>query len=303
MQYLKKLLVLIIGFVLLTHVGFASNGIKIKVNNKYLTPDTSAFIRNSSTYVPIRFISEALNIKEIYWNSKSNSVIIKNNSTTIALFINKNYAYINDKYVQLENNVLISNSRTFVPIRFIAECFNAKVEWKDNIVTITTNSNNNTAGNNVPSEIIPSNKKPSNSTSSSTTSTRPSNTIIAPSDYNDSLYWLSRIIEAEAGGEPFNGKVAVGEVILNRVKSTEFPNTIWSVIFDNKFGVQFEPVANGTIYNTPSEESLKAAKVALDGSNYVGDCLYFLNPTIAKSNWITKNRDYYTTISNHEFYV
>lgn len=300
MKYLKKLLVLIIGFILLTHASFASSSIKIRVNNKYLTPDTSPFIINSSTYVPIRFISEALNINNISWEPKTDSVIIKNNSTTIALFVNKNYAYINNEYIQLENNVLIANSRTFVPLRFIAECFNAKVDWKDNTVIITTNSNNTTSSNNTSSGDISSNKKPSNSISSNTTS---NNTILAPSDYNDAVYWLSRIIEAEAGGEPFKGKVAVGEVILNRVKSDEFPNTIWSVIFDDKFGIQFEPVANGTIYNIPSEESIKAAKAALGGSNYVGDCLYFLNPTIAESNWITKNRDYYTTISNHEFYV
>ena len=117
------------------------------------------------------------------------------------------------------------------------------------------------------------------------------------------MYWLSRIIEAEAGGEPFKGKVAVGEVILNRVKCKEFPDTIWGVIFDKNFGIQFEPVANGTIYNTPSEDSILAAKTALNGSDYVGKCLYFLNPTIAKSTWITKNREYYTTISKHEFYV
>ena len=56
-------------------------------------------------------------------------------------------------------------------------------------------------------------------------------------------------------------------------------------------------------YNTPSEESIKAAKTALSGSNYVGESLYFLNPTIASSNWIVKNRDFYTTIANHDFYV
>ena len=120
---------------------------------------------------------------------------------------------------------------------------------------------------------------------------------------NDAIYWLSRIIEAEASGEPYKGKVAVGEVILNRVESKDFPNTIWTVIFDDNFGIQFEPVANGTIYNTPSAESIKAAKEALNGSNFSKNSLYFLNPTIASSNWITKNREFCMTIANHDFYL
>lgn len=321
MKYLKRILVLIIGAILLTNLSFASNSIKIKVNGKYLNPDTSPFIVNSSTYVPIRFISESLNIKDITWNSDTNSVIIKNKDKKIALFINKNYAYINDEYVKLENNALIANSRTFVPIRFIAECFDTNVDWKDNTVIISS-KRNNSSGNNLTgnsSENTQANTNSSNTSSSGNSSSSNSsnnnssgstiNTFPSKdnsslfTDYNDAVYWLSRIIEAEAGGEPFKGKVAVAEVILNRVKSDEFPDTIWAVIFDDEFGIQFEPVANGTIYNTPSDESIKAAKTALSGSNYVGNCLYFLNPTIAESNWITKNRDYYTTIANHEFYA
>lgn len=302
MKYLKNLAGLLIGIFILIQLSSANSTIKLKVNGKYLTPDTPPFITNSSTYVPIKFVSSALNINDITWDPISKSVTIKDKNTTVILFVNKNYAYINNEYTQLDNNALISNSRTFVPIRFISECFNTKVNWKDNTVIINSNSNSSITNNNTVSGNISSNN--SNPSSNSKPNNSSSNdTIIAPSDYDDAVYWLSRIIEAEAGGEPFKGKVAVGEVILNRVKSEEFPNTIWSVIFDEKFGIQFEPVANGTIYNTPSNDSIKAAKQALAGSNYIGDCLYFLNPTIAESNWIIKNRDYYTTISNHEFYV
>ena len=280
MKLLKKIAVFLIELLLFCQLSNANSNISIKVNGKYISPDASPFIKNSSTYVPIRFISEALNIKNIKWDAESNSVTIKNSDKTLILFVNKNYAYINDKYVKLENNALISNSRTFVPVRFISECFNAYVDWDDTTQTVLIDSN----------KTVESANEPSNSN-------------IQASNYDDAVYWLSRIIEAEASGEPFKGKVAVGEVILNRVKSEEFPDTIWGVIFDKNFGIQFEPVANGTIYNTPSKDSILAAKTALEGSNYVGECLYFLNPTIAKSTWITKNREYYTTISKHEFYV
>ena len=63
----------------------------------------------------------------------------------------------------------------------------------------------------------------------------------------DVVYWLSRIISAESRGEPLIGQIAVGNVVLNRVRSSAFPNTVWGVIFDRKWGVQFSPVSNGTI--------------------------------------------------------
>lgn len=118
------------------------------------------------------------------------------------------------------------------------------------------------------------------------------------------LYWLARIIEAEAGAEPYNGKVAVGNVILNRVKSSEFPNTIYGVIFEYYGSIpQFSPVADGTIYNTPSQESIQAAKDALNGARPVGNSTYFFNPAKAAGSWIVKNKAYVTKIGGHTFYA
>ena len=74
--------------------------------------------------------------------------------------------------------------------------------------------------------------KPADNGNSSESSTE--NTSYSEND----LYWLSRIIEAEASGESFSGKIAVGNCVLNRVKSSEFPNTIYDVIFDKNHGVQ-----------------------------------------------------------------
>ncbi|WIV10429.1 cell wall hydrolase [Proteiniborus sp. MB09-C3] len=117
------------------------------------------------------------------------------------------------------------------------------------------------------------------------------------------VYWLSRIIHAEAGSEPYRGKVAVGSVILNRVVSSEFPNTIKDVIFEYYNGIpQFSPVAEGTIYNTPSEESVQAAKDALNGVKPVGNSTYFFNPDKAEGKWIVNNKTYVTRIGDHVFY-
>ena len=117
------------------------------------------------------------------------------------------------------------------------------------------------------------------------------------------LYWLSRIIHAEAEAEPYSGKVAVGNVILNRVKSDLFPNTIKGVIFEYYKGIpQFSPVADGTIYNTPDADSIKAAKAAFSGTSYVGNATYFFNPDKSEGTWIVNNKTLVKRIGNHVFY-
>ena len=118
----------------------------------------------------------------------------------------------------------------------------------------------------------------------------------------DALYWLSRIISAESRGEPLAGQIAVGNVILNRVRSTAFPNTIWGVIFDRKDGVQFTPVANGTVYAAPYWISTVAAKICLEGCSLSTSALFFYEPSKATSYWIENNRPYLFTVGHHRFF-
>ena len=118
----------------------------------------------------------------------------------------------------------------------------------------------------------------------------------------EDVYWLARLIEAEAGGEPYKGKLAVGNSVLSRVLSTEFPNNVVKVIFDRKYAVQYEPTSNGAIYNTPSDDSILAAISALEGVWHISDCLYFFNPRTATNNWIARNREFHSRIGNHDFY-
>lgn len=119
----------------------------------------------------------------------------------------------------------------------------------------------------------------------------------------DEVFWLARIITAEAKGESLLGQIAVGDVILNRVRSQSFPNTIYGVIFDRKWGVQFSPVADGTVYNTPTYTATLAAKICLEGTSLSDNAMYFLNPKTAQSSWIVQNRKYAYTIGNHYFFL
>ncbi len=119
----------------------------------------------------------------------------------------------------------------------------------------------------------------------------------------DDVYWLSRIINAEAGHQSYEGKLAVGNVILNRVKSDKFPDTIKEVIFERSNNkAQFTPTTNGAINDTPNADSMKAAKEVLEGKNVIEDSTYFFNPKTSKGEWIVKNKEYFKTIGSHAFY-
>jgi N-acetylmuramoyl-L-alanine amidase len=119
---------------------------------------------------------------------------------------------------------------------------------------------------------------------------------------SEELYWLSRIISAEARGECFEGQLAVGCVVINRTEHRSFPDTIYEVIFDDKFGVQFSPAHSGSVHKAPTESSVRAAKVCLEGFSLSDSILFFFNSSIAAGSWITSNRTYTLTIGNHDFY-
>lgn len=118
----------------------------------------------------------------------------------------------------------------------------------------------------------------------------------------DEVFWLARIIHAESRGESLLGQIAVGNVVLNRVRSNYYPNTIYGVIFDRKYGVQFSPVLDGSIYNTPSYLATLAAKICLEGYDVSEGVFFFLEPRHATSSWIPNNREYAFSIGNHDFY-
>ena len=118
----------------------------------------------------------------------------------------------------------------------------------------------------------------------------------------EDLFWLPRIIYAESKGQPFEGLIGVGNVVYNRVEHELFPNTVFEVIFDSEYAVQFTPAATGAVMDTPDERSLVAACLCLEGYNTVGESLYFVNPKKGDSRWFREELDYICTIGDHDFY-
>ena len=110
---------------------------------------------------------------------------------------------------------------------------------------------------------------------------------------------LARLISAEARGEPYKGQVAVAAVVLNRVRSAAFPNTISGVIFQSG---AFDCVADGQLWLTPDQDSIRAASDALAGWDPTSGCVYYYNPATATSSWIW-SREVRLTIGAHAFAV
>ncbi|HAQ07449.1 MAG TPA: peptidoglycan-binding protein [Bacillus bacterium] len=112
---------------------------------------------------------------------------------------------------------------------------------------------------------------------------------------------LARLVHAEAKGEPYAGKVAVATVVLNRVASKDFPNTIRGVIYEKSNGYYaFSPVKNGAINKPAGADSKKAAKEALAFRGSGKGSLFFFNPKTAISKWVF-SRETTITIGNHRF--
>jgi N-acetylmuramoyl-L-alanine amidase len=108
---------------------------------------------------------------------------------------------------------------------------------------------------------------------------------------------IAKLITAEAKGESFAGKVAVAEVIINRVESDEFPNTVSGVVYQAN---QFSPVSDGSINNAPTQESKEALQVALKGTDKSNGALFFYNPETATQRWLD-SRPTTAVIGNHVF--
>ncbi|MDY5211062.1 cell wall hydrolase [Intestinibacter sp.] len=114
---------------------------------------------------------------------------------------------------------------------------------------------------------------------------------------DEQLNLLSKLVAAEARGESYEGQVAVAAVVLNRVKDSRFPDSIEGVIYQKN---AFSVVRDGYIDAQPTEESYKAAKDALYGSDPTNDAIYFWNPDISTCNWINTLNPH-LRIGNHVF--
>ncbi len=275
MKRLKKLASAAISAALMLSLASVSISAKepidVRLNGNNI--EVGALLIGATTYVPFDSANDALSFGTAEITGSASEMRSVSPFSSIKAREGDCYLEAEGRYFGGSNSIVVSGM-LYVPIRSLAKAYDTEVTWDAGTRSVDLHSSG--------SESI----------------------THGDSFYReDEVYWLSRIIHAESNGEPMNGKIMVGNVILNRVASEDFPNTIYSVIFDTEHGVQFTPTINGTIYNTPDEESIIAAKMCLDSYYISRTALYFLNPALATSFWVPNNRPYLTTIGNHDFYA
>lgn len=271
-RLLAVLLVCVSVFSVLSVSASASSGVSVYIGESKFTGGVR--VTNETTYVGIRRFATSLDPSaKVSYNYSTRTLTIKTSKLSITCRDGDYYIASNGRYFYFDKPIYMSGGVMYAPILSLYKAFGASIRWDNGIhgFVVTKGSGSVTSGDSFYRE--------------------------------DEVYWLARIISAESRGEPLRGKIAVGNVILNRVKSRSFPNTIYGVIFDRKYGVQFSPVANGTIYNVPTAESIIAAKICLEGYSISDKILYFVNPKKAPNSWISKNGTLITTIGNHSFYT
>ncbi len=243
----------------------AASALEVTVDGQPL--EGEAFLSQGTTYVRMVALLEALGGWETRWDGDTRSAVADTDRFRLTAPAGQSYVLADGYVYELPAAVLLRSGRTYVPLRAVSGLLGAEVTWLGADAPVAVSR---TAG---------------------------------KSYTQEDLYWLSRIISAESRGESLAGQVAVGNVVLNRVASAQYPDTILGVIFDRKDAVQFEPVANGTIYDEPAASSVLAARLALEGTAAVPeDCLYFFAPALSQGTWIRENCTYYTTIGCHQFY-
>lgn len=240
----------------------ASRTVPVQVDGE--TISGTAYLERGVTYVPLRSLLDAFGGWDLKWDSQAQAAVAVSGSARLTADPAANTITVDGRAYDAQ--VAVTNGRTYVPLRLVAEALGGTAEWDPYLGGAAVTS----AG--------------------------------AAYDAVD-LYWLSRIISAESGGESLTGQIAVGNVVLNRVASDEFPDTIPEVIFDQAYAVQFEPVENGTVYRAPTSLSVEAAERALNGEEVIGAALYFYAPALSRGVWINANRTYYRTIGCHRFYL
>ena len=227
-------------------------------------------IQDGVTYVPLAAMAQFLDESaQISWDSASSVVTVTTGKLSLSAQVGQLYLQANGRYLYLPEKVQMSGGRVTVPLWAVVEAFGATMTWD------------------AATEVV--------------SITRGSGAIQSGDSYYDQedLFWLSRVIYAESGNQPLEGKMAVGNVVMNRVASPIYPNTVEGVLAQKN---QFSTYKSGALADrTPNESSIIAAKLVLDGGEVeeTEGAMYFDSNA---NSWAARNKECVAVIGGHKFY-
>lgn len=266
----KRMIILAFALAFTVYTALSAAAVGLTYDDVSYKTAEPLVIDNGVTYVSVRALLDMRTTNTASWDGAT--AHFGANGLALSARVGDRYITANGERIEFTTPVRLISGRVCVPVRALASALGAQVSY--------------------------------DATRSHITLTTVSNYISACTGYNsDDLYWLARIIHAESCGEPYIGKLLVGNVVLNRKRSTQFPNSVYGVIFDTKNGVQFTPTSNGTIYNTPCDECTQAGKAVLSGTVRSDNAMYFVNTTTVPVSWVSLNRPVIMKYGNHTFFA
>ena len=240
------------------------------VDGEYVSVEVARVQHDGVTYVALAPMAKELDESvQIGWDGSSSTVTVKSSKLSLTAKVGQLYIQANGRYLYVPEGVQMVGGKVTVPLSVLVKAFDARLSWDAASGTVVVN--------------------------------RGSGAIQSGDSYynQDDLFWLSRIIQAECGNQPLEGRMAVGNVVLNRVKNPAFPSTVKGVLSQKN---QFTTWKNGALANrTPNATSVIAAKLVLDG----GEVESTKGATFFDSNsnsWAARNKTCVAVIGNHKFY-
>ena len=247
------------------------NAVTLVYNGFPLELDNYARLYNGVTCVPVRDYFEAMGCT-VSWDLEQNKIFItREDGLQMELQPGSRVAKANGRCWYMTAACAYSAGVTMIPLRDAAKVFNGEVIWEKETKTAYITG----AG------------------------------LLESGDtyYNqEDLLWIARIVRHESCNQPLDGKVAVANVIINRMNHPGFPSTAEEVIYDTRNGVQFVKRSSKSILKDPCQTCWLAAKLALEGYETAPDCLYFASNKVAPRCWAGRNRQVALVIGGHTFF-
>lgn len=293
----------------------APSSMKIKYDGELVKLSEPLLEKHGRLYVPAARIAQLFGAATSWDSSEEEVTIHTAVNDTIVLGNGVPVVYFNDGRYMSDAAPFMADGRMYVPLRHLVEMLHGQVRLDAEAVVVELES--------VKRAVITEEyglKEISEETGHSKTALLKRNgltaksvlkagarfkTVIpsllsneAPSYTEEDIKLLAKITMVEAGYEPFEGQLAIANIILNRVKDGRFPNTIRDVIYSGK---QFPPAHNGLLDKSkPNASVQRAVKQALDGKNNIDDAVYFFNPKVSTGSFWS-NLDVVATIGHHSF--
>ena len=242
----------------------------LTIDGEHAPAEVDLTLRDGVSYVALAPMAQVLDpTAQVAWDGGSGTVTVTTGALSLTAQVGQLYLEANGRYLYLAEGVQLDQGSVMVPLWAVAEAFDATLGWDaaEGVVTVT----------------------------------RGSGAIQSGDSYYDQedLFWLSRVIDAESGNQPLEGKMAVAIVVMNRVASPIYPDTVEGVLAQKN---QFSTYRSGKLAErTPNASSVIAAKLVLDGGvvEEVAEALYFDSTA---SSWAARNRECIAIIGGHRFY-